>query len=108
MPNRNEKLSSTIRELSAQWLEKENNRTSLITVTGAHVSSDFKKSTIYITVLPTNKERGALGFAKRKRGELRAYLKKNLSIKTIPFIDIEIDKGEKNRQNIERILSEVK
>ena len=104
MSNRNEKILNNIRELGAKWLERENNRTSLITVTSASVTPDLKRATIFITVLPVDKERGALGFAKRKRGELRAYLKKNLNIKTIPFIDIEIDKGEKNRQKIEELL----
>ena len=47
-----------------------------------------------------------IDFAKRKRGELRDYLKQNLNIKSIPFIDIEIDLGEKNRQKIDELLRE--
>ena len=103
---RNEKVANFIKELSAKFLGRENNRTSLITVTSCTASPDLKRATIFITVLPESKEHDALDFAKRKRGELRDYLKQNLKIKSIPFIDIEIDLGEKNRQKIDELLRE--
>jgi ribosome-binding factor A len=106
MPQRNEKLANLIKELSAQFLNRENNRTSLITVTDCNTSPDMKHSTIFITVLPDAKEHDALDFAKRKRGELREYLKKNMNVKIIPFIDIQIDRGEKHRQKIDELLRE--
>jgi ribosome-binding factor A len=101
---RDEKVAGLIKELAAQFLGRENNKTSLITVTGADCSPDLKRATIFITVLPDSKEKSALEFAKRKRGELREYIKKNLEIKTIPFLDIELDLGEKNRQKIDELL----
>jgi len=106
MTQRNEKLGNLIKELSAQFLNRENNRTSLVTVTSCTTSPDLKRATIYITVLPDSKENSALGFAKRKRGELREFLKKNMKVKIIPFIDIQIDRGEKNRQKIDELLRE--
>ena len=106
MTNRNKKVTNFIKELGAQFLGRENNRTSLITVTSATVSPDLKRATIFITVLPEEKERAALEFAKRKRGEFREFLKKNMQTKMIPFIDIAIDLGEKNRQKIDELLRE--
>jgi ribosome-binding factor A len=103
---RNEKVANHIKELSAQFLGRENNRTSLITVTGASCSPDLKRATIFITVLPTEKETLALEFVKRNLGELREFLKKNLPIKTIPFLDVALDLGEKNRQKIDELLRE--
>lgn len=104
MPERNLKVSNNIKELAAEFLGRENNRTSLITVTSASTSPDMKKATIFITVLPDSKEKVALEFVKRKRGDLRDYLKKNMPVKVIPFIDIMIDRGEKNRQKIDELL----
>lgn len=101
---RQEKVANQIKELSASFLGRENNRTSLITVTSATVSPDLKRATIFITVLPNSKESTALEFVKRKRGELREFLKKNIQIKIIPFIDVAIDQGEKNRQKIDELL----
>ena len=106
MINRKEKVANMVKELSAQFLGRESNRTSLVTVTDCNVSSDLKRGTLFITVLPTSKETEALEFTKRKRSELREFIKKNMEIKTIPFLDIEIDKGEKNRQKIDELLRE--
>ena len=104
MINRNDKVAKVIKELGAQFLEREKNNTSLISVTNCSVSPDMKKATLFVTILPENKETAALGFVKRKRGELRAYLKKNMEVKVIPFIDIELDQGEKHRQRIDELL----
>ena len=103
---RNDRVANQIKELSAEFLGRENNRTSLITVTSATCSPDLKRGIIYISVFPSSKEHDALEFAKRKRPELREFLKKNMPIKIIPFIDIAIDEGEKNRQKIDGLLRE--
>lgn len=103
---RKEKVANYIKELAAQFLQRENNGTSLITVTSADCSPDLKKATVFITVLPTEKEKPALEFAKRQRGEMRAFLKKNMTTKNVPFIDIAIDLGEKHRQKIDELLRE--
>lgn len=103
---RNEKVANNIKELAAQFLGRENNRTSLITVISATCSPDLKRATIFITVLPTSKETLALEFVKRKRREMREFLKKNMPIKIIPFLDVAIDLGEKNRQKIDELLRE--
>jgi len=104
MNQRNEKVANNIKELAAQFLGRENNRTSLITVTACTATPDLKRATILITVLPTAKENDALNFIKRNLGDLREFLKKNIPIKTIPFLDAVIDQGEKNRQKIDELL----
>ncbi|MBI2631101.1 ribosome-binding factor A [Candidatus Nomurabacteria bacterium] len=104
MNQRNEKVANNIKELTAQFLGRANNRTSLITVTSAACSPDMKCATVYITVLPSSKENAALSFVKRQRGDIREFLKKNMPIKVIPFIDMAIDQGEKNRQKIDELL----
>ena len=101
---RQEKVSNFIKEQAAIFLLKVNNNTSLITVTAATVSPDLKRATVFITVLPESKEKLALEFVKRQRGDLRDFLKKNMSTKNIPFIDVALDLGEKNRQKIDELL----
>jgi ribosome-binding factor A len=104
MNQRNEKIANQIKELAAQFLGRENNRTSLITVTSSTTSPDLKRATIFITVLPTDKEKPALDFVKRNLKDMREFLKKNMPIKIIPFLDVAIDLGEKNRQKIDELL----
>jgi len=105
---RNGKVANHIKELAASFFVRESDRSSLITVTSCAISPDFKRATVFITVFPNSKEASALEFIKRKRKELRESLKKNLTIKTVPFIDIAIDLGEKNRQKIDELLRENK
>jgi ribosome-binding factor A len=103
MTLRQEKVKENIKHLVAQFLEKESNGTSLITVTDTNVSKDLKKATIFITVLPDSSEDSALNFAKRKRSDIRGFIRKKLQMRILPFLDFEIDKGEKNRQRIDEL-----
>jgi len=101
---RGEKIKNNIKELAAIYIEREAGNTSLITVTRTILSPDNKRATIMISVLPREKERAAYGFIKRNLGELRKYVSKNLKINPVPYLDVEIDEGEKNRQKIDELL----
>lgn len=101
---RNIKILNNIKELSAIYIEREAGPTSMITVTRVVLSPDSKKAKIMISVLPREKEKAAYGFIKRNLGELRKYVSKNLKINPIPYLDVEIDEGEKNRQKIDELL----
>lgn len=98
------KIEEQLREIAAHLIERESNKTSLITVTRAELFERGRKATIYITVLPVDGEDSALNFIKRKRPEIKDAIKKRMRISTIPFIDVAIDTGEKARQNIDKIL----
>lgn len=101
---RSEKITNHIKELAATFIEREAGPTSLITVTRVILSQDSKRAKIMISVLPREKENAAYGFVKRNLGELRIHIKKGLKINPIPFLEVEIDEGEKNRQRIDELL----
>lgn len=102
---RHEKIENRIKELAATFIERENSGASLITVTRVLTSPDNKYAKIMITVLPKNKEQAAWGFVKRNLGDMRKYIMKELNINPIPFLEVEIDGGEKNRQKIDELLA---
>lgn len=97
-----------LRAIAQDFFQRESSGASLITVTDAEVSPDLTNAKILITVLPENKEQAALDFAKRMRTDLRTAIKKKLQIRTIPFVEVDIDYGEKNRQHIDKLLREDK
>lgn len=97
------RINDTIKHLAAEYLQRESNRTSLITVTSVDLYDHDSKATILITVLPEDKERVVLEFARRHRPEFRDFLKEKARLRVIPFIDFEIDLGEKNRQRIDEL-----
>ena len=101
--HKKEKLESLLTTLAAEFLARESNRVSLITVTGVSLSPNRKYVTILFTAFPENKENEALDFVKRRIDDFRDYLKEKSRIGRIPFIEWKIDLGEKNRQKIEDI-----
>jgi len=101
---RQEKITNHVRELAALWIEREGSGASLVTVTRVILSPDGKYGKIMITVLPKEKEKAAWGFVRRNLGEMRKYMQERLKINPIPFLEVEIDEGEKNRQKIDELL----
>lgn len=106
MSERIEKVNKLIKGLVANFLNAESSSASLISVTNIDTSPDLKKATVYLSVLPENQEKTALLFAKRKLPDIREHLKKNMETKHIPFLEVELDMGEKNRQKIDELLRE--
>ncbi len=105
--DRDQKLKDVIREAAAEFLQRESNYTSILTVTDVALSDRGSRATVFFTVLPEDKEKGALDFVKRKRAEFRDYFKSKARMRALPFFDFEIDKGEKNRQKIDEIARNI-
>jgi ribosome-binding factor A len=105
---RQTQVALEIRSIAQDFFQRESSGSSMITVTNAEVTANMRSATIYITVLPESKEVAALDFAKRMRGDLRHTIMKRLPVKVIPFIDIELDYGEKNRVRISELLHKEK
>jgi ribosome-binding factor A len=100
---REQKLEELLKHLAADFLQRESNVTSLITVTGIRLSERLTKADILITVFPEQKQEEALDFTKRKRTEFREYVREHAKMRVLPFFDFEIDFGEKNRQRIDEL-----
>ncbi|OGG54816.1 hypothetical protein A3D62_02120 [Candidatus Kaiserbacteria bacterium RIFCSPHIGHO2_02_FULL_49_11] len=103
MSQRTEQVAELVREAAALFLNRESNHLSLITVTRAEISPDLKNTTVFISVYPEEKEVEALHFTRRKRSLFKEYLKSHTKLRRIPFVEFEIDHGEKNRQRLDDI-----
>ena len=97
------RIEEALQHLAAEFLSRESNRLSLITVTGIRMSSELGHATILVSVFPEEREAEALGFLKRQRSDFRAYIKAKTQIRRIPEIDFDIDLGEKHRWLLENI-----
>ena len=107
MPHRNERLAEELQHLAATFLQRESNRTSLITVTRCELSDNQKYATIFISVFPTDNEEMAEEFVKRKRTEFVAYVHDNSKIGRLPTVSFKIDLGEKNRQRLDELSQKI-
>lgn len=106
MSQRQDKMRELLRELAAQFFAREAGPRSLITVTDATISPDFKRATIYFTTIPTSEQESALEFARRKRTELREYIGTHAKLRALPVLEVRIDEGERNRQKIDELLNQ--
>ncbi len=104
--HRHTQVAETLAHLAGDFFAREAGNPSvngLITVTRAELADDFKSVVILFSVLPHTMEEIALKFAKRARSDFRDYVKKHTLFHPVPFIDFEIDYGEKNRQRVDEL-----
>lgn len=106
MSEKNARAAGLIQHQVAEFLGRESNRTSLITVTRVDLSPDMGKAIVFVTVYPDDKTKGALDFLARKRDDVKDHIKQHSRLRRIPRISFEIDYGEKNRQHIDEMLAE--
>ncbi len=106
MSIKDDKATEIIRHCAAEFLARESNHTSLVTITKVELGQRGGTSTIFFTVLPETAQKEALEFLKRRRSDFREYLKAHTRIQRLPFVDFAIDFGEKMRQKIDALSSE--
>ncbi|MEO5366312.1 MAG: ribosome-binding factor A [Magnetococcus sp. WYHC-3] len=102
-----ERYLEKVSHAAAAFIERESNRTSLITVTGIGGSKSLTHVKILISVIPESEEENVLGFLRRNVNSFKTYLKKDAKISRVPFVEFVSDKGEKNRLALENISKEV-
>lgn len=103
MTQKDQKLKENIRELAAEFFSRQSNRTSLITITDVEILNRGSKARILATVLPEGEEKTAIDFMHRQLTAFREHVMNNSRIGHIPFFEVAIDYGEKNRQHIDEI-----
>jgi len=101
---KNDRAISEVMQKASLFIQRESNGQSMVTVTNAIASSDFKNVTIFVTVFPVHKEEAAIDFLKRQRKEFKHFIKKETRLGRIPQFDFMIDEGEKSRQRIDELL----
>jgi ribosome-binding factor A len=104
---KNAKLKELIHELAAEYFSRESNRQSLITVTDVEVFSRGSKARILVTVLPVEQEEAAISFMHRQLGEFREYVMERARLMRVPYFDVAIDRGEKNRQRLDDLSKNI-
>ena len=103
MDNKDAKIKELIRELAAEYFQRESNGQSLITITDVELRSRASRATILVTVLPESQEDAALKFVHRQLTEFREFVMERARLMRVPMFDVALDKGEKNRQRLDAI-----
>jgi len=101
------KVATLLSELVAKYIQQEANADPLITITRADVSKDYKNATIFFTTIPDEKQGDALIYLMRSAGDIRRYVMKHMRIKVIPHLEFQIDFGERHRQDMDVMFTEM-
>jgi ribosome-binding factor A len=109
MPDiRDERTISTLKRFTAEWLNQNMPAGTLVTVTNFRLSRDHEGATVFVSVLPETKEEEVRESFRKQGHDLHDYLGKNIRMGHIPFVNLDIDYGEKNRRQVEKIIEEEK
>lgn len=84
MTRRDERLLSAVSHAVAEYIGRESNRTTLITVTRAELSNSGDHIELMVSVMPTNETGTALDFLNRKRSDMSEFIKKRVELRAIP------------------------
>jgi ribosome-binding factor A len=106
--SRLEKLNKEMRKAFSEFIERESNKQSLVTVTRCDTAPDLGNVLVYVSVFPTEAEEQVVNFLNRRKVDARTYMKKRVVSRTIPKVEFMIDAGEKNRQHIDQLLRDDK
>jgi ribosome-binding factor A len=104
--HRPEKINSLLRQLVSSFLVKEKGQ-AMVTVTRLETSKDLKSAKIFVSIFPESQETEMIKLLKSRTGELREFIGSKIKMKFLPHLEFEIDKGEKERQKIEKLLGQV-
>lgn len=105
--DRHDRVATLLKEFAATFVSQEANTDPLITITGASISPDYRRASIFFTTIPDNREADALVFLKRSASEFRHFLKRKSNLKRIPHIEFMLDVGERHRQYTDEIFREI-
>ncbi len=82
---KDDRLISAIHAAAAEFINRESNRRSLVTVTAADLP-DEKHARIFISVFPRKDTRAAMDFLARQHGEFMSYLKRSVKLHVVPKV----------------------
>lgn len=99
----NELLKQEVSKLIHQEIEIEN---TWVTVTDVDTSPDLSQAKVKITVMPDQKTEEALTIIQKNIGPLQRKLNRKLSMRWVPYLIFEIDKGEISAQELEKTLKD--
>lgn len=97
-------MEGVIKDLAAEFVARNSNRTSLLTVTRVVMSPDQKLVDIMLSVMPRTGEKGALEMLNRHKDDFVEVMKKRTRFHRLPFPTFHADEGEYNRQMIDEVL----
>lgn len=78
------KVLSALTQTAAEFINRESNRQSLITVTKVDLDERGIEARIFVSIYPDDKAHGALDFLNRNHDEFKRFVRSRLKMHDIP------------------------
>ncbi len=78
------KVLSALEHTAAEFINRESNRQSLITVTHAELDDRGQEALIFVSVYPDERAHGAIDFLNRNVDEFKKFVRSRLKMHNIP------------------------
>ncbi len=88
---RDERLLSSLSQAVAEFISRESNRSSLITVTRVELVNHDSLARVFVSVLPAEQSHAAIDFLTRQEREARDFLKKRIQMRVLPKVVFQLD-----------------
>jgi len=86
-----ERAIEALKKAASEFINKESNRRSMITVTAVEMDRRGRRARIFISVFPEKDTYAATDFLNRQRNEFREYIKKHIRLRAIPSVQFLAD-----------------
>ncbi len=90
MNKRDERLAAALHTAAAEFINRESNRRSLITVMRVELPDDHH-ARIFVSVYPEKGARAAMDFLSRQHDAFMSYVKKSVKLHALPHVSFLLD-----------------
>lgn len=81
-----ERAVEALKKAASEFINRESNRRSMITVTNVEMDPRGSRANIFVSVFPETETQAATEFLNRQRNEFRMYIKKHVSLRSLPRV----------------------
>lgn len=103
---RKHRWESVIQKKASEYIQENADPSSLITVTRVEMDHKGKSARILLSILPDSRQDQAIAFMKRHEGDIRHLLMQDYP-GFVPHLECDLDRGERNRQHIDELFSDL-
>jgi ribosome-binding factor A len=86
MTSKDDRLAAALHTAAAEFLNRESNRRSLVTVTHVDWPAGEKTARVFVSVFPQKDTRAVMDFLSRQHDAFMAFLKKSVKLHILPYV----------------------
>lgn len=86
MTKKDDRVASALHTAAAEFINRESNRRSLITVMRVDLSPNEKRARVFVSVYPAKDTAAAMDFLSRQHEAFMSYLKKSVKLHLLPSV----------------------